>query len=573
MKDCIIHCFKNVQNQTVELNQLDNVDETDYFSFYIDSSIELTNVTVLLTDIPLKIIKTAEIDNRFLYCLDYDSVKTYFESQGFDKVSFYFKEFELKNLGQKSWFYKLFVNYPVGLCEIVLFDNNKLESLNTFKLNIVSSKIDEFEFSSLVSYVEEKGTSIWAKYSLLKHTAEKFEASDKMEWLLSFCEFFTKEFEENYLHFFGFDKIKIIQQKNEIASYSSDINISEDSLFWLVNNLDVIQPTVFHDVNKVLINNRIFAPLEILSAELKESTDTNENQIVHGFISELIRFLTNTKALFETKLKKCSRIKFEELIQYYSYVRSLDRLKRILTKLFEIKYYLEEHIPVTNETLEFLNTNKIESKEHYNYLYRTLIEWLLYKDATFSKDNKLFRGINRMDQLFERACFYKLIDSFERLGYDSINVDFDVNRFPNKVRLTKKGVVHYLYSQIIPNKLTTVKKGRGLQPDFFIELESEKYIILDAKYKKIWNVKEYDYPELVLKYLHGIGYKSGGYFNPLALFVLYPDKTKKINFYQKDEFDLYGEKPVFPSIGSVSLNFQEESILLNNTIKKLLEIN
>lgn len=580
MNDCILHCFRNIQNHTFELHQKDVIDEVDFFSFCIESDVELFNVTILITDIPIKIVKVANFNFKFWYELDSESVKEYFKSQGFNNVDFYFKQFDISLLNETIWFYKLFVNYPIGLCDIVLFDNTTEKSIKSFYLNIVSSKMDETEFISIVSYVEDKGASIWAKYSLLKHTAKRLDAEDKMEWTTTLIEDFVEKLTNDYLDLFSFDKVKTIEITNEIVDYSIDVKTSDDSLFWLINNLDVLQSTVSHDLGKLIINNRLFVPSEILSSKLNESSDTNENHIIHGFINELKRFFIQIENLFEDEIRKCPKIKFDDLVNFYSYTRSSSRLRNLVKKLTKIKYYLEEHIPVSIETLDYLNTNKIESKEHYSYVFEKMMEFMLYKDATFSKDKKMFKGINRMDHLFERACFYKLIDSFENLGYESEYVNFDKVNFPNKVKLTKKGAIHYLYSQIIPEKLTTVRaknengsKSGTLSPDFIIELENEKYIIIDAKYKKIKNINRYGYPELSLKYLHGIGYQSGGFFNPLALFVLYPDKTKMIDFYQKDEFNLHSNNPIFPSIGSVSINFEEESKLLNATIQKLLEIN
>lgn len=390
----------------------------------------------------------------------------------------------------------------------------------------------------------------------------------------NFCESFVNELKENYLHFFSFDKIKIIQQKNEIVNYSSDVSTSDESLFWLINNLDTLYPTTSYDENKIMINNRLFAPLEILSNELEENTDTNENQIIHGFITELRLFLNQIKDTFDEYIKNCSKITFDGRLNFYSYKRSLKRLGDINEDLNEIKFYLDKYIPVTIETLDYLNTNKIESKEHYNFVFDKLIQWLLNKNATYSKDKKLFKGINRMDQLFEKACFYKLIDSFKKLEYEVEEIS------NNKVKLIKKGAVHYLYSQILPDKLISVRAKNEygnnsgvLQPDFTIELDNGKFIIIDAKYKQKKDTIKYDYPDLTLKYLHGIGLKQGGFFNPLALFILFPGIEDFIEFYQKEEYNLHSNNPSYPSIGSIGLNFEDESRLLNTSIKKLLEVN
>ena len=138
--------------------------------------------------------------------------------------------------------------------------------------------------------------------------------------------------------------------------------------------------------------------------------------------------------------------------------------------------------------------------------------------------------------------------------------------------MTKGGVVHYLYFELIPERLITIKKGSGkLKPDFFIELENGSYIIIDAKYKKSNNIIKYDYQDLVLKYLHGIGFNDGGFFNPMGLYVLFPGLRNEIDFYQKKEYDLFSRNPAFPSIGIIGLNFENDSALLNESIKKLLQ--
>lgn len=573
MMNCILHCFKNNQNQTFELNQGDYIDETDNFSFYLESDSDCGNVRIDITDIPLKLTRLAEIKHKYIYIIDYDSLQDYFRSQKF-RIDHYSKEFYCSNLHQKILFYKLFVNYPIGRCDILLIDNTTEKTIQSFGLNIISSKINETEFDSLVKYIESKSTKIWTKHSLLKHTANPSNTDDKIEWLLTFCENFINDLKKEHLHSFSFDKIKIIKQKNEIVNYSSDVSTSDDSLFWLINNLDTLHPTTSYDHNKIVLNNRLFAPLEILSNEFEESTDTIENQIIHGFLTELKRFLNHIKDSFEVNIKNSSKITFEGRLNYYSFKRSLKRLNDINENIIEIKFYLDQYIPVTTETLDFLNTNKIESKEHYNFVFDKLIEWLLNKNATYSKDKKLFKGINRMDQLFEKACFYKLIDSFKKLEYE---VEEITN---NKVKLTKKGAVHYLYSQILPEKLISVRAKNEygnisgeLQPDFTIELENGKYIIIDAKYKQKKNIIKYDYPDLTLKYLHGIGLKEGGFFNPIGLFVLFPEIENFIDFYQKKEYDLHSNNPTYPSIGSIGLNFEEESKLLNNSIQKLVEVN
>jgi predicted component of viral defense system (DUF524 family) len=570
MMNCTLHCLKIHNNQTVELIDGDYIDETESFSFYIECDYDLGDVRIDITDIPIKLDKLLVSTNKFEYIFNYDSIKDYFTSQKF-RIDNYSKEFFVSQLNQKILFFKLFVNYPIGLCDILLIDNSTEKVIKSFNLNVTSSKINDSEFNSLVKYVEAKSTSIWTKHSLLKHTATSLNSDDKLEWLMIFCENFVNELNKNHLHFFSFDKIKVIKQKNEVINFSTDVCTTDDSLFWLINNLDTLYPTTSYDENKIIISNRLFAPLEIQSSSLEESTDTNENQIIHGFITELRLFLSQIIDTFNENINKCSKITFEGNLIFYSYKRSLNRLNEIKKGLNEVKYNLEKYIPVTIETLDHLNTNKIEFKEHYSFVYNSLLEWLLYKNATYTKDKRLFKGINRMDQLFEKACFYKLIDAFKKL-------EFEVEEINNyKVKLIKKGVIHHLYSQTLPEKLISVRaknehgnSSGNLKPDFTIEFENGKFIIIDAKYKKSETIKKYDYPDLTLKYLHGIGLYEGGFFNPLALFILFPEVEGEFEFYQKNKYDLFSNSPAYPSIGSIGVNFETESRILNGSIEILL---
>ena len=109
MMNCVLHCFKKTYNQTLELNHYDSIDEVDYFSFCLESSIEFEDVIILITDIPIQIIKISEFNSKYWYILDIESVKKYFKSQDFHNVfDLYCGKFELNILKQETWFYKLF---------------------------------------------------------------------------------------------------------------------------------------------------------------------------------------------------------------------------------------------------------------------------------------------------------------------------------------------------------------------------------------------------------------------------------------------------------------------------------
>ena len=83
MTNCVLHFFKNNQNQTIELIQGDFVDEVDYFSFYIESDSDFGDVRIDITDIPIKLNRLTEFKHKYIYAFDYESLRDYFQSQKF----------------------------------------------------------------------------------------------------------------------------------------------------------------------------------------------------------------------------------------------------------------------------------------------------------------------------------------------------------------------------------------------------------------------------------------------------------------------------------------------------------
>ncbi len=129
----------------MQLNQGDYIDETDNFSFYLESDSDCGDVRIDITDIPFKLIRLTEIKHKYIYVLDYNSLQDYFQSQKF-RIDSYSKEIYCSALQKKIWFYRLFVNYPIGRCDILLIENTTDRIIQSFSLNINSSKINEIQF-------------------------------------------------------------------------------------------------------------------------------------------------------------------------------------------------------------------------------------------------------------------------------------------------------------------------------------------------------------------------------------------------------------------------------------------
>jgi len=573
---CQLFCYKHDSNGVSRIEENHILDEVTFFSLIIESDQELNTHILLITDIPINLNFITYTNSKFYYTLEQNSVRQYFNSQNFNTVfDKYTDNFYVSDIVKKIEFYKLFINYPIGICEILLYDKLNEQKVIFFNLNIISSKIDNREFSLLVDYVESRGSSIWASFSLIKHKAQGNAEDDKLEWMIIFCADLIKIFKKRFLSLFAYDKIQALTPVGKIGQYSSDSPISESSLHWLLYNLDILTPTVPYDVDKIIINNRSLVPLEILSENLVETTDLPENQLVHGFISEIYNFINKVILIYENDLKNNTKKTFDDYVKFYAYKRKLKDLNSYKTELELIRFFLVEEIPVKEENLSFLHLNKIEAKEHYYFIYKKALEWITNKDAVYSAENQFFKGVSRLDELFERACYFKLIELFIELEYKIINIGVDSNAIKNKIVFTKGALTHTLYFQKMPEFLTTIKKGRGnLLPDFVIDLDNKNYIIIDAKYKKDRNIIRYDYPDLTLKYLHGIGNNTSNNTNTsaIALLMLYPFKSNNMDFYQKDEYGINSTKPALPLIGSLGINFEDSNEQLKFILKRLINL-
>jgi hypothetical protein len=567
MGDLVLKCFKsNGRNGLHNLQSEGLINETDYFTINLHGSTRLpvADWVILITDFPFEL-EERYVEGKYFYVLSEYSLRRYFRAEGFE-----FNDYSREVDGLKMS--KLFVNYPMGISEIQLYDNRNEIVVTVFKVNVFSDKLNEGEFVSLVNYIESKSVALWAQYSLLKNEASLNDSIDKNDWQLLFLERFIKEIRDK-LYFFEYDKLTTYKKESQIVSYASEVLVDEDSIYWLAQNLDVLSNTNSADFEKIVIQNRLFRPSEILTHTTFDCTDILENKFVHGFIDMLIVFLTIQKEDWEDFSFADEGKSFQEILYYYSQKRKHRLFNEYLGGLQNIKSYLSDSIPVTEIVLDYIPTHRIASKDHYQFVYVKFVEWFSYDRVKFSNNKIYFKGVTRMDKLFERACLYKLIDVFATLGYVS-EIEKTKDRLPQIVRFKhdETGRFFSMYFEIYPDKYATQNNGRALKPDFFIEFDNNKILILDSKYKKNNTVQKYDWDKLTLKYLHGIGYKNGGYFSPIALFALIPVSNNKTEFYQSVKYDLSSQTPAFPAIGSLIVDFEDKSSDLEKYMKRVLEL-
>jgi hypothetical protein len=574
-----IKCFKKEDRSNPQM--LDNesiVNETDCFLILIETRQEIVDVEtyrLLLTDIPFKIELIRGNTGHYIYGIGNQSLENYFRGEGFSLHIYSEKHIEIDD--ERYTFYKLFINYPSGRCNISLVQEDDFDTIiANHEVQITSKKLQEAEFKNIVSYLYDKSANVWEGRSLLENQAIDSSQINRELWRLHECERFENEFTKEHLPFFSFDAITRIVKSNYLTHYSTDTDISDESLYWLTNNLDTLTPTVSHDVHKIKIRNRLFRPSEMLANRLSESTDVTENRFIKGFIKELIFFCAEIEKSFFTKKSSVPHPRrFKEEIAYLFYNRIEKKASKVKRNLIKALHKLTALIPTSTEINYVDDIQKIASKPHYYFIYQFYIGWVKHRNAQYKKESLPFLGIDRMDVLFERACYFKLVDAFTELGFQAKTKEksySEKKKLFQIVEFTKKGEKYTLHYEVIPSEITTVTSGGQLRPDFIIKLTDNSYVIIDAKYKSLSNIRKCDLPELSLKYLHGLGLETGGKMNTVGLFTMYPSTMSEKDFYQNSQYDLFSPKRTLPSIGSIGTCFSNSNDELKNILEILLNI-
>ena len=543
-------------------------------------------------------------DNYFLWLSDYRfslifleknlqlfyytiSLNSFFASEDAIKFS---HDFNIRN-SLKS-FSKVFLNY-YGECRVEIESFNSVnEILEIGYINVQSDKISEIDH--LLDYLLKKEQFYWNTISLTKVEArDKQLQEENLIWTLKNIGKSLDIVKTQFLPLIN-DPIGRLVPRYSVERFDGNSVVSEDSILWLIQNCNALEPSNIYEDNSFLILNRPFVASELLVQNLSIETDINENQIIHGFIADVTDFLQSSTQSILMVLNAINEFEdFKSTIYKSYYNRLLHSIELMRESLIFIKDSIEINIPVTRSHLNLADSGRFNSKHHYYLIYQEIAKWITRSDAFFSADD-LFAGAKDISKLYEIYCLFKIIDTLtNELGFtlessrnEKTHEERDYDIWNQKLNMIKSEYVFInanfnrlkLFYEQLPESLTTVAKlSKGYRPDFILEFEMEgaesKYIIFDAKYKRTNTIEKFDYEELTLKYLHGIGLKKGGYFPILGLYVLNPIIDSRISHYQKNDHTFSGINPTFPLIGRIEMNILPSSTnYLKNALIKILEL-
>lgn len=581
--------------QTPEKHELSSltklsISENDFVYLEIKSNERFNNDTfVWLSDYRFSLTFERKDKDYYHYSI---VIHDLFRSGELEKFSHRFKVESGERL-----FYKIFLNF-YGLCEIeierVFLNETRYEKIAF--IEIISNKINDVDY--LLEYLFEKEFFFWESISLTKNTAaEKEKISENILWRLISIKNIYSNSMDNLLQNIHFDKFYKLLPVEKIMSWEAAENITENSALWLTQNINLLEISNSYADDHFLILNRPFRTKTILAESLYKDTNVYENQLVHWFVNEINRFLNDSLQLINVKYEEYLA-KGDLNFKHHIYQRYFKRLQGLIIELnssFQsIKLILNEELPVKREEIGLFETQRIESKLHYFDVYLDIVKWIENKQVNHFPD-LLFSGLKDVSKLYEIYCLFKISDTLItdlefRSTYDKISSNpsqFTLeDYFANKTEIASTynfeddELLITLYYELLPVSLTSVAKigNREFKPDFILEVTTKKdeekhYIILDAKYKNIGNIESYDYQDLCLKYLHGIGPKKGGRFNVLGLIIINPIAESKISFFQRSNYDLDGGFRSLPIIGRVEVGVEKIQInYLANLLKRFFSI-
>ncbi len=408
-----------------------------------------------------------------------------------------------------------------------------------------------------------------------------------------------------------------VQPTAKVLPFNKDLYLNHDSIKWLSMNLDELIPCSKYENYDVVLNKKFYKINKILVSHFIENTDIYENKVIHGFIKIIL--IKIDSILNEYNSKYTENTKSPNINGYFSLFSKISKfqydinknliqkLKKIKLELLQIDELISEKIPVSKVLINTpFFTLKVKNNDNYKIIFKKMIELKKLGSPDWSLQEEL-NSIRDIPKLFEYYCLLltkisinnilnhnyspliqenfteKINDNY--LSYTNMESSIDIFYEPKiwsdkNIDSTIPSLINSEAwiidnNRISPRKNTyTGQKSRHRCPDIVIRLKnsnSEKYIIIDAKYTNSFLSWKTYLPELAMKYIHGIHNKSGSN-STLALIILNPDEKGFTRHYLDHDFTIYGENTVYPSLFNSILDVMQSNKIETNYNQDLKQL-
>ncbi|QTA86690.1 hypothetical protein [Desulfonema magnum] len=376
-----------------------------------------------------------------------------------------------------------------------------------------------------------------------------------------------------------------------------------DNRPYTVNRLEVNELVEDSNVYENQVLHSYLNSIKTLLLEIRKECDRLESQTSSGpvrsgepfetpsyrngsnnrYVSFSNEIKSSVGALFKGRKAKCDQL-----------MKKCNYLMRVL----------DEKIPVRRLLVGMPSlTPWVKANIHYRILFEKIIRWYQMGTADWSDEEALV-GVRSIDELYEYFCLYKLIDGLEKLGFQRKDIPdaktqemvYQDSMPKHKYEFQKSGMSLILYyeKEIWSPRYkaareepylnvegwiwdTYRKKGKRTRfnskrvPDYIFEISMNQdrpdpsgknsiLAIFDAKYSPADIVFFEKLPLLVMRYVHGISRRQGGFSPVISLYLLHPKDTDKgpeseaVRSFYTNAYDLFGNNAVIPALGAAEVD-------------------
>lgn len=378
------------------------------------------------------------------------------------------------------------------------------------------------------------------------------------------------------------------------------VSIGPDSINYVINNIDRLTKTTSEHAN-VRANHCYYYLPNLPSEQLVESTDTIENQQVHFFLVSVKKFLRDFKLELNNivgsggnTFVNADYLSFDDVLSNFRFKilkRKISEIDSLINSVNHLSNFFEKVIPARiSYTSKPKFTHYIKKTPHYNRLFKIIYSWFKAPSPSL-EGNHLLLGVKNLSKLYEYTSLLLLNDVIKEVTgaslYEAKYINYCVSGQVKKelrpdsdinndylyikdalaIRLCYEPLIYSHSYNKTPNVLVNISGRKNTKhpefphaycPDFVLEISKDYwvepvYIIFDAKFTNLRNVKERYLQELMSKYFFSINKArdnlSLGTSPIQAVIAVFPHSTYGVHVNNiGKEYCLSGKSPVLPNI-------------------------
>lgn len=576
-----------------------------------------------------------ENKKQLIFLLEDEPIEIHFISNNYyDKVSLLLYENEVtptiiekkddlwvyrwipKRLGQFS--YECFFHNYYGIAELSLETvSGEQQDLFDFQpIEVLAKKLNADRVEKMLSFLAKIDSEALCSFFRVTRRKAGYKTGDTPAQILLEQIENTVEKSSTIIKKITKSPISKLSTRERYISPNESSNVDDLTLSWLCSNADELYETDCIENAILEFENKFYCSQKLIENHAVEDCDIYENQILHGFINTLIQTTSSLLSGFESPERSSGKVNgspfgyvsfFSQIQKFQKSIneRKILKCKSILTELHSLKKIMTETIP-TKKCIAGIPTFTMKAKNNHLYLsaFKKIVDWYRFGKPDWSIQEELL-SIQSIPKLFEYYSLFYLRELLEKYsGIKSITEpnteSISFTMLSKKTDLSIKLLYEPKYWMVkhpladlrtlvntegwtIYNGKTSQRSSHGRfsnrSPDFVIRIsagnESEKYIILDAKYTSSDKSFLHYLPELTLKYIHGLSLVSKNKMPITGLIILNPDEKPQIKHFHNNAFDVFSDNPKFPLLQCSSISPGEEftsNVDFENSLLKIVEL-